>query len=54
MKKRLLASVVVILVGGLWLICASAATPPEPTHWTEDSGLSEPKVVEKVAPAYPE
>jgi len=54
MKTRLLASVVVILVGGLWLICASAATPPEPTHWTEDSGLSEPKVVEKVAPVYPE
>jgi protein TonB len=51
---RLLASVVVILVGGLWLTWASAATRSEPTQWTEESGLSEPKAIEKVNPVYPE
>ncbi len=54
MKTRLLASAVVMLLGGLWLTCASAGARSEPSHWTKDSGLSEPKVIEKVNPVYPE
>lgn len=54
MRTRLVASVVVVLVGGIWLTCVSAGAPATPARWTEDSGLSEPKVVEKVNPVYPE
>jgi protein TonB len=54
MRTRLVASVVVVLAGGIWLTCVSAGAPATPVHWTEDSGLSEPKVVEKVNPVYPE
>lgn len=54
MKTRLLASTVVMLVGGLWLTWAAAGARSEPSHWTKDSGLSEPRVIEKVNPVYPE
>jgi len=54
MRTRLVASVVVVLVGGIWLTCVSAGAPATPARWTEDSGLSEPKVVEKVNPVYPD
>lgn len=43
------------LVALATLVGSSVATAGKaPERWTKESGLSEPKIVERVAPAYPE
>ncbi len=51
MKQSLVASAVVVVVGLGWLVAGAGGAP---VRWEEGSGLSEPKVEQRVNPTYPE
>jgi len=54
MRTRSIASVVVVLIAGMGFLASGLGAAGGPPRYEAGKGLSEPKVVVKVAPKYPE